>query len=68
MQVILRDFTLVDLPTKWHLLYFGDFNGDGKTDILHRTSTTDNNAQWYKAINTGKYFDETHTILIRLLM
>ncbi len=46
-------------PTKWHFLHFGDFNGDGKTDILHRTSKTDHHAPWYKAINTGVGFIET---------
>lgn len=46
-------------PTKWHLLFFGDFNGDGKTDILCRTSTTDNNAPWYKDMSTGTGFVET---------
>lgn len=46
-------------PTKWHLTFFGDFNGDGKTDILSRTSTTNNNAPWYKAISTGTGFVET---------
>lgn len=46
-------------PTKWHLLFFGDFNGDGKTDILARTSTTNNNAAWFKSISTGTGFVET---------
>lgn len=46
-------------PTKWHLLYFGDFNGDGKTDILSRTSTSNINNPWYKAISTGTAFIET---------
>ena len=46
-------------PTKWHQLFFGDFNGDGKTDILSRTSTTNNNAPWYKSISTGTGFVET---------
>jgi len=46
-------------PTKWHLLYFTDFNGDGKTDILARTSTTNNNNPWSKATNTGTGFIET---------
>lgn len=46
-------------PTKWHLLYFTDFNGDGKTDILARTSKTNNTNPWYKAINTGNGFIET---------
>jgi len=46
-------------PTKWHLLFFGDFNGDGKTDILARTSTTNNNAAWFKSISTGTGFVQT---------
>jgi len=43
-------------PTKWHLLYVGDLNGDGKTDILSRTSTSNNNNPWYKSISTGTGF------------
>jgi RHS repeat-associated protein len=46
-------------PTKYHLLFLGDLNGDGKTDILSRTSKTDNNASWNKALSTGKGFVET---------
>jgi RHS repeat-associated protein len=46
-------------PTKWHLLYVGDLNGDGKTDILSRTSKTNNNNPWYKSICTGTGYVET---------
>ncbi|MGB0929500.1 MAG: FG-GAP-like repeat-containing protein [Chitinophagales bacterium] len=45
-------------PTEWHLTYLGDFNGDGKTDMLTRDAD-DNSATWYKAINTGVGFVET---------
>jgi RHS repeat-associated protein len=45
-------------PTVWHLLFFGDFNGDGKTDILSR-GKFNNNDQWHKAISTGTGFVET---------
>ncbi|MEO1627901.1 MAG: FG-GAP-like repeat-containing protein, partial [Bacteroidota bacterium] len=43
-------------PTKWHRLYFGDFNGDRKTDMLVRTSQTSNNASWEKSLSTGVNF------------
>lgn len=43
-------------PTKWHRLYFGDFNGDGKTDFLTRTSQTSNSASWHTALSTGTGF------------
>ncbi|MEO1516747.1 MAG: FG-GAP-like repeat-containing protein [Bacteroidota bacterium] len=42
------------LPSGNSKMYFGDFNGDGKTDMLLRRSQTDNNSQWYKYISTGK--------------
>ena len=46
-------------PTKWHLLFFGDFNGDQKTDLLARWGTDTNTNPWYKSLNTGSGFEET---------
>src|SRR5690606_23794593 len=46
-------------PTVWHHIYMGDFNGDGKTDLLTRTNPSDNNAPWYLALSTGKGFVES---------
>lgn len=46
-------------PTQWHLIYAGDVNQDGKTDLLTRGSRTNNNIPWYMAINTGNGFQET---------
>jgi RHS repeat-associated protein len=43
-------------PTKYDMMFFGDFNGDRKTDILLRTNINDVNAPWKKVINTGKGF------------
>ena len=40
-------------PTKWHEIFFGDFNGDGKTDLLTKASNT-----WRTAISTGVRFEE----------
>jgi YD repeat-containing protein len=40
-----------DFPTKNHNLYFGDFNGDGKSDFLFRL-----NNQWGIAHSTGINF------------
>lgn len=54
-----RSIYYAGFPTKWHLLFFGDFNGDRKTDILTRTSLTNNLAPWYKAVSTGTGFVET---------
>ncbi|MEO1518791.1 MAG: FG-GAP-like repeat-containing protein [Bacteroidota bacterium] len=46
-------------PTKWHRVYFGDFNGDQKTDLLVRNSQTSNSGLWEKAISTGTSFSTT---------
>jgi len=54
-----RSIYYAGFPTKWHLLFFGDFNGDRKTDILTRTSLTNISAPWYKSISTGTGFIET---------
>lgn len=43
-------------PTRWHIILLGDFNGDGKTDLLTRASLTDDNAQWEIALSDGKTF------------
>lgn len=40
-------------PTEYHLMYFGDFNGDRKTDVLTRTSLDNINAPWYVSYGTG---------------
>ncbi len=42
-------------PTFWHDIFHGDFNGDGKTDILTRVKSSDT---WSVAYSTGKSFDE----------
>lgn len=44
--------------SKNHLIYFGDFNGDRKTDILIRNSKTNNSIPWYKASSNGKDFEQ----------
>ncbi len=46
-------------PTEWHLMWFGDFNGDRKTDILSRGDLNDTNEDWHIAIAKGDgTFDE----------
>jgi hypothetical protein len=35
----------------------GDFNGDGKTDLLYRSAATDPYASWYVLTSTGKAFN-----------
>ncbi len=43
-------------PDSTNMLFFGDFNGDRKTDILYRLNGDDILSQWSKAINTGTSF------------
>jgi RHS repeat-associated protein len=40
-------------PSQWHNIWFGDFNGDRKTDLLTRTNDT---YQWEMAISDGKQY------------
>ncbi len=37
-SLALEEIYYSGFPTKWHWLEFGDFNGDGKTDILCRSA------------------------------
>lgn len=37
-------------------VYPGDFNGDGKTDLLYRSSATSSTAGWYLLTSTGKAY------------
>jgi RHS repeat-associated protein len=37
-------------------IFPGDFNGDGKNDLLFRSANTDANATWYTMISTGTSF------------
>ncbi|MEO1625339.1 MAG: FG-GAP-like repeat-containing protein, partial [Bacteroidota bacterium] len=46
-------------PTKWHRLFFGDFNGDQKTDMLVRNSLNTNGGDWKTYLSTGKGFVST---------
>lgn len=46
-------------PTSSNLVFYGDFNGDRKMDVLHRVSSTDNNSLWYKNLSTGTGFVST---------
>lgn len=57
---IARRIYIGGFPTKNHLVYLGDFNGDRKTDLLVRASLTNNAAAWSKAISTGKSFETTN--------
>lgn len=42
-------------PTAWHTMLPGDFNGDGKTDLLTRVNDPSMN-QWYISYSTGTNF------------
>lgn len=48
-------------PTKYHTIYQGDFNGDGKTDLL----TSGDNEDWYIAYSTGKGYIEKEFNFLR---
>ena len=39
-------------PTQWHEIIPGDFNGDGKTDLL----TTGDDVNWFIGYSNGSYF------------
>ncbi|HNR05909.1 MAG TPA: FG-GAP-like repeat-containing protein [Saprospiraceae bacterium] len=56
---VARSIYYAGFPTQDHLPFFGDFNGDRKMDILYRSSTTLNNAPWYKCLSTGTSFDQS---------
>ncbi|MFT6336125.1 MAG: RHS repeat-associated protein [Halioglobus sp.] len=45
-------------PTQYHLMFFGDFNGDRKTDVLTRTDLNNNGAPWTVGRGTGSSFIE----------
>jgi len=47
---------LIDFPTQENLLFFGDFNGDRKTDLLLRDVHTDENSDWRIAHSNGTDF------------
>ncbi|MEO1625761.1 MAG: FG-GAP-like repeat-containing protein, partial [Bacteroidota bacterium] len=46
-------------PNSNYRMFFGDFNGDQKTDMLIRNGLTNNNGTWYKCVSTGKGFLST---------
>lgn len=45
-------------PTKDHVLYTGDFNGDGKTDLLNKYGTGQSSS-WYIAYSNGLDYYQT---------
>lgn len=56
------DVTSSTLTQKWFsnstfsqddIMFFADFNGDSKTDLLRRTSLTNNAAPWFLAYSSG---------------
>jgi RHS repeat-associated protein len=54
----IKEIYYAGFPTKWHWLEFGDFNGDGKIDILCRAGGSIN-SPWYIATYTGTEFLES---------
>lgn len=55
---VAKSIKISGFPTEWHLMYFGDFNGDRKTDILTRGALNDNGVGWNVAYSTGKEWIE----------
>lgn len=55
---VAKSIKIAGFPTEYHLMFFGDFNGDRKTDILTRAGLNDNGAAWYIARSTGKNWNE----------
>jgi len=50
-------------PTEWHLQFFGDFNGDRKTDIFTKIENGDNaNDTWRIGRSNGKFFVQDEDI------
>ncbi len=47
-------------PTCWHSILLGDFNGDGKTDLLTRTN--DGTDVWEVAFSNGINFETTQNL------
>lgn len=43
-------------PSEWHLTFFGDFNGDKKTDLLTRVGLNDNDGLWEIGYSNGSSF------------
>jgi len=55
---IAKSIKIAGYPTEWHLMFFGDFNGDRKTDMLTRASLNDALGAWRIATSTGKEWIE----------
>jgi hypothetical protein len=62
----IHQWTLIEVgspsgyPTKWHIIYWGDFNGDGKADVLTKTDFNGATDIWEMAYSTGTGF--THAV------
>lgn len=56
---VAKSLHIAGFPTEWHLMFFGDFNGDRKTDMLTRSGLDNNNAPWSIARSTGKVWNES---------
>ena len=50
----------VNVPTGWKVVATGDFNGDGRTDILSRNSTTGEISDWLGNANGGFTVNDAH--------
>lgn len=52
-SITCRSIQASGYPTAYHLMFFGDFNGDRKTDMLTRAALDDTYAPWSIAYSTG---------------
>jgi RHS repeat-associated protein len=56
--------TLYDsgFPTRYHTIFPGDFNGDGKTDLLTFADNGSGGGTWYLNFSTGMTFSSNYTV------
>ena len=51
----------ITYPNFENLIFFGDFNGDRKTDVLTRSSQSDDSSDWHIGLSNGFSFIQSST-------